>query len=221
MLEFVIVFPVMLVLIFSCVQFALLLIAKQVVHYAAFCGARAAMVSVCETGGPTVNNDSWPQPDPQLAYAGLDAANCLGTSIGAGLNGLARSEAEWVACKVAANVCQSMVVASELNPAEIAEAKALIEQKTRAVVSHVVPLTVSATVEHDFALVVPIIGPILAWGMNPWDSKSPWRVTTADATGNRWPPFPHIRLTETVVLPKPYQTYIAAGNWQNPGGPAW
>lgn len=44
MLEFVIAFPVILVLIFACIQFAHIWIAKMVTHYAAFCAARSALV---------------------------------------------------------------------------------------------------------------------------------------------------------------------------------
>ena len=52
MLEFVIAFPVILVLIFACVQFAHIWIAKMVTHYAAFCAARTALVChVSEYGG--------------------------------------------------------------------------------------------------------------------------------------------------------------------------
>ena len=44
MLEFVIAFPVILVLMLACIQFAHLWVARQVVHYAAYCAARAALV---------------------------------------------------------------------------------------------------------------------------------------------------------------------------------
>ena len=48
MLEFVLAFPLILTLILACMQFAHIWMAKQVVHYAAFCAARAALV--CEAG---------------------------------------------------------------------------------------------------------------------------------------------------------------------------
>ena len=46
MLEFIIAFPLILTLIMACMQFAHIWMGKQVVHYAAFCAARAALV--CE-----------------------------------------------------------------------------------------------------------------------------------------------------------------------------
>ncbi|MEI8039855.1 MAG: TadE family protein [Verrucomicrobiota bacterium] len=47
MLEFVIAFPIVLVLVFACIQFTHIWTARMVVHYAAFCAARSALV--CHT----------------------------------------------------------------------------------------------------------------------------------------------------------------------------
>jgi TadE-like protein len=44
MLEFVIAFPLVLVLMFACIQFSEIWIARMVVHYGAFCAARSALV---------------------------------------------------------------------------------------------------------------------------------------------------------------------------------
>ena len=46
MLEFVLAFPLILTLMLACMQFSHIWMAKQVVHYAAFCAARATLV--CE-----------------------------------------------------------------------------------------------------------------------------------------------------------------------------
>ena len=43
MLEFVLAFPLILTLMLACMQFAHMWMAKQVVHYAAYCAARAAL----------------------------------------------------------------------------------------------------------------------------------------------------------------------------------
>ena len=48
MVEFAIVFPVLFLFFLAIIQTALVMTAKQVVHYAAFCGARAAMVGYDE-----------------------------------------------------------------------------------------------------------------------------------------------------------------------------
>lgn len=213
MLEFVLGFPIVLVLMLACIQIAHLYIAKQVVHYAAFCAARAALVTVCGTTGPSTANDSWPTGG-QLGYTGLANNNSQGSSIAAGRGGRARSEAEWVACKAAASVCATIATWDLQSPADV-------DQKTRATVSYAAaqPWNVEVTVEHDFALIVPLVGPLLGWGVNPWDATQPWAVQRQDETQNRWGVFPHIRLAETVILPKPYETIIAAGNWASGG--AW
>lgn len=202
MLEFVIAFPVMLVLFFFCIQLALLWIGKQVVHYAAFCAARAGLVTVCHTEGPSGTHESWPRRE-QLGYRGFDFA--AKRSIAGRRGGYAQSEAEWAGCQAAARVCSLLAGDAATN-------------KTRTIVTFD-PATwnVRATTEHDFALTVPIVGAIIAWGMNPWDQQRPWATRDSDATGNAWPVFPHIRLTETILLPKPYHTIIAAGNWRTTG----
>lgn len=225
MLEFVIAFPIVFTLILAVVQIAHIWVARLVVHYAAYCGARAALVHVCEESGPSVHNDSWPRRS-ELGHEGLDAAYCNGDSIADGLNGLASSEAEWTANKAAAVVCSWSVMggSDDANTSipgwgDIPGSDAA-SRKTRAVVEFD-PDTwnVEATVEHDFALITPIVGPMIAWGMNPWDKNRPWAVTNSDITGNVHADmdlvrYPHIRLKETVWLPKPYRTVIAARNWQ-------
>jgi Flp pilus assembly protein TadG len=48
MLEFVIAFPLVLVMAFACIQFSQIWIARMVVHYGAYCAARSALV--CKDG---------------------------------------------------------------------------------------------------------------------------------------------------------------------------
>ena len=48
MLEFVIAFPLVLVMVFACIQFSQIWIARMVVHYGAYCAARSALV--CKDG---------------------------------------------------------------------------------------------------------------------------------------------------------------------------
>ena len=227
MMEFVIAFPLLVVLMLGIFQFAQIWSARQVVHYAAFCAARAALVTVCGPGGGSGPSSHWPRSQ-DLPYAGLAAQFCQ-NSIAAtranGVPGFARTEAEWAGNKAAAQVCSWIVMgsSSSLSNQNLSIPKwgsvpgsGSAERKTRAVVEQTSDWNIRATVEHDFALITPIVGPMIAWGLDPWSAKNPWLVTTKDVTGDVHAglddvPYPHIRLTETVWLPKPYQTIISAG----------
>ncbi len=217
MLEFVIAFPVVLVLMLACIQIAHLLIARQVVHYAAFCAARSALVTVCNTGGPTVDNDSWPTSG-ELREAGQR------------FRVPPTSEAELWACKAAAQVCAWISMGDRGDEPSVnipdwgdIPQSGAAERKTQAYVT-VANWNVRADVEHDFALVVPIVGPIMAWGLNPWSETQAWgtdgnMVAAESQIGDRHRfedfPYPHVRLSETTWLSKPYVTVIAAGNPAN------
>lgn len=228
MLEFVLAFPVVLVLILACIQIAHIWMARLVVHYAAYCAARAALVTVCDAGSHAADNDSWPL-STELPYRGLQPQFCQNGSIGQGRNGYARTEAEWAACRAAAQVCAWIVLgnaateAQEMIPGwgEISGSGAAA-RKTRAIISND-NWNVQATVEHDFALIVPLVGPIMAWGLDPWDADNQWAMLNSrDITMNVHNgidsvAYPHVRLTETVWLSKPYHTVIAAGNWSTAG----
>ena len=223
MLEFALAFPVILVLMLGCVQFAHLWVARVVVHYAAYCAARAALVTVCGEEGPSKANDSWPTRQ-EMYYDGFQQNYCKNGSIGLGRDGLANSEAEWAANKAASEICAWAVMGAEGtgNDMQIPNwgkipATDAAERKTRATIE-VKGWNVIATVEHDFGLIAPIVGMMIAWGMNPWDETNPWRIQTQDVTldvhkGIDLVPYPHIRLTETVSMPKPYKTDIATGDW--------
>ena len=225
MLEFALAFPIVLVLILGCVQFAHLWVARVVVHYAAYCAARAALVTVCDESGPSKSNDSWPTRQ-ELPYDGFQQMYCKNDSIGLGRDGFANSEAEWAANQAASEVCAWVVMGAEtVSPSDdllipnwgrIPGTDAAV-RKTRATIG-VQGWNVIATVEHDFALIVPFVGLMIGWGMNPWDESDPWHIQTKDMTmdvhkGIDLVPYPHIRLTETVLMPKPYKTDIAAGDW--------
>jgi len=64
---------------------------------------------------------------------------------------------------------------------------------------------------------------MIGWAMNPWEWEAEQRYVQQpfDATGNigknDYVFFPHIRFTESVVLPKPYVTMskmgIPASGW--------
>ncbi len=93
-----------------------------------------------------------------------------------------------------------------------------VGRKTRATVTER-PWNVEAVVEHDFALIFPIVGPIIGWAVNPWRTGGEWLEQRADPTGNVGAGdlinHPHIRFRERAILPKPYVTIVPSGL---PGG---
>jgi hypothetical protein len=225
MLEFTMALPLLLLLLFGCVQFAQLWMARLMTNYAAFCAARAALVTVVDEAGPSSSNDSWPTQQ-ELPYEGLkDPFTKLG-SIGLGMQGFAKSEAQWAGSKAAQQVCAWTILGGSgltLNDMNIPgwgkiPGTDASERKVRTVVKFS-NWNVEATVENDFALIMPVIGPVIAWGVNPWDEEKPWAEQTKDPTDDAHrfldkSPYPHIRITAKVTLPKPYRTIIAAGNWK-------
>mgnify|MGYP000934645556 CR=1 FL=1 len=174
MLEFVLAFPVILTLILACMQFAHMWMARQVVQYAAFCDARAALV--CE-------NDI-----SRYQSAGQQAAEQV---------------CAWIVLGKNAGEQDKKVPGWGAIPGSGA-----VKRKTSVRVEQVGRWNVKATVAHDFALVFPLVGPMIGWGTDPWARSQRYLEQHADATGNigagdmvKWP---HVRFTETAVLTKPY-----------------
>lgn len=158
MLEFVIAFPLVLVLMFACIQFSEIWIARMVVHYGAFCAARSALV--CKDNSE-YNNGAPAQAAAQVCALlqqpwGLQSGNRNSTQV-------------------------------DGSPA----------------------WNVTATHTYTLSLITPIVGQIIAWGMNPWDDQTPW-ATTIDGHIDSLD-YPTIILTEKVILPKPYKTMVNAG----------
>ena len=90
-----------------------------------------------------------------------------------------------------------------------------VHRKTRVRVEKVGRWNVRATVENDFALIFPLVGPMIGWGVNPWAQGAEYTEQHADETGNigdsETVRYPHVRFTEVVVLPKPYVTLPRMG----------
>lgn len=188
MLEFVLAFPLILTLIMGCMQFAHLWMGRQVVHYAAFCAARAALV--CEEG--------------EWQNAGKQAAEQVCAWV---VNGMSAGEVDkqvpgW------GDISGSGGVA----------------RKTKVTIEKYGQWNVKATVEHDFALIMPIAGPMIGWLCNPWEgegSGNEYLEQQADQTGNVGDAdmirYAHVRFKETVYMSKPYVTLpkmgIPAGGW--------
>ncbi len=171
MLEFVLCFPLILTLILGAAQFGHIWMARQVVSYAAYAAARAALVA--EEG--------------EYEEAGRQAAEqvCAWISVGQAAGEAERPIPGW---------------------GEIPGSGAA-DRKTQVTVEQLDDWNIKATVSFDLALVMPIAGAVIGWGVNPLQ----WEERRADATGDRHRhrdsvQYPHIRFEETVVLAKPYRT---------------
>ena len=179
MLEFVLAFPLVLTLILACMQFSHMWMAKQVVHYAAFCAARAALV--CQQG--------------EYQQAGQQAAEQV---------------CAWIVHGHASGEPDKKVPGWGVIPDSGGVAR-----KTKVRIENVGRWNVRATVTHDFALLFPLVGPMIGWGMNPWAQSQRYEERHADNTGNIGDAdvvrYPHVRFTEVVVLPKPYVTVANTG----------
>lgn len=87
-------------------------------------------------------------------------------------------------------------------------------RKTEAILSqHPDAWNITATVEHDFALIVPVVGAMIGRGLTLWGDGA--LQETPDPTGDMYMAtdavnYPHIRLNATVILPKPYRTVVRA-----------
>ena len=173
MLEFVLSFPIVLSLLLACIQFSHIWLARQVVHYSAYCAARATLVSHKGEYQPVAERAA------EVVCAWIVKGHSAGESdrVVPGWGGIPGSGAA--------------------------------KRKTRVEIDDS-GWNVSATVEHQFALIVPIAGPMIGWAVNPWRENSEWLETKADETGNVGDAdilrHPHILFTETVSLPKPYVT---------------
>lgn len=186
-MEFVLAFPLVLTLLLGCMQIAHLWLARQVVQYAAFCAARAALVSRMES--------------EEYKEAGRQAAE---------------QACAWIVVGQAAGEPEKRIPGWGTIPGTGA-----IGRKTKVTVEKLGSWNVKATVQFDFALVMPIAGPIIGWLVNPWQYGNEWTEQRADATGDahRYADsiqYPHVRFEETVTLSKPYVTLPAMG--LPPGG---
>jgi len=172
MLEFVLAFPLILTLMLGCMQFAHIWMAKQVVHYSAFCAARAALV--CHDG--------------ERKAAAQQAAEQV---------------CAWIAEGTTGGESDKRIPGWGEIPGSGGA-----RRKTRVRIEDVGRWNVKATVEHDFALIFPIAGPMIGWLVNPWADGKEWLEQRADDTGNVGSADlirqAHLRFKEVVVLPRPY-----------------
>ena len=185
MLEFVMAFPLILTLMMACMQFAHIWMAKQVVHYAAFCAARSTLV--CTKGE---RNAAAKQAAEQVCA--------------------------WVVRGMTAGESDKQVPGWGEMPGSGG-----VTRKTQVEITDVGNWNVQAKVTFDFALIMPIAGPMIGWLTNPWDSGNEYTEQRADDTGNIGDAdlirYPHVQFMETVVMSKPYVTLpdsgIPSGGW--------
>jgi hypothetical protein len=187
MLEFVLAFPLVLLLILGSIQIAHIWVARMVVHYAAYSAARAALV--CHTSEYSSFSDGSPH-GPERAAERVTA---------------------WVVMGERPAETDVTVPGWGDIPGSGAAGR-----KTRCEVVESEPWNVKATVQLDFALIVPIAGPLIGWSVHPF----PWfeggttgpplaRDVTVGAGDEVL--YPEIELEESVSLSKPYVTVTEAG----------
>ena len=192
MLEFVLAFPLVLTLIFGCMQLAHIWMGKQVVHYAAYAAARAALVC---TEDEFLGERP---PAPQQA---------------------AEQVCAWVVNGMTAGEVDKQIPGWGQIPGSGG-----VKRKTKVTVEKAGSWNIKAVVEHDYALIMPIAGPMIGWLCNPWEGEGSgleYVEQRADDSGNIGDAdlirYPHLRFTETVYLPKPYVTLprmgIPSGGW--------
>jgi len=143
-----------------------------VVHYSAFCAARAALV--CHSG-----------------------------ERGAAAQQAAEQACAWIAEGTTGGESDKRIPGWGEIPGSGG-----VSRKTRVRVEDVGRWNVKGTVEHDFALIFPIAGPMIGWLVNPWADGREWLEQRAADTGNVGSADlirqAHLRFKEVAVLPRPY-----------------
>lgn len=223
LMEYVIILPLYFLVLMGVAQFAHLWVAKHVTHYAAYSGARSALVHAdlpLSASGP--NHDSLPTAG-SFGHRGLDERYKVDprgfrTVI---MPDSPRTEVEHAANQVATRIC-AWVSAAGATEAGYAtpwgdiRGSASMDRKVRASVDYT-DWVMEVTVEHDFPMIFPIVGPAIGWLVDPFNPDATWEAREdVDSTNNAHMDedsvgYPHLRLTETVRIPKPNQTIIAAG----------
>lgn len=189
MLETVFVFPLLFTLIMGIGQFAHILLAREMVAYAAFAAARAAlpMSDTADNGAPS-----------ETQIAALQAAKQICAVITLGSEG---SEGA------------SIIQLPWLGPIAGSEA---LTQKLRVSTEHVPNVYERVTVSMDFPLVFPVAGNLIGGVSNLLDPAQPAGTTAPDKVvwSHRYNSGffnPHLTITETAVAAKPF-TVVTRNN---------
>ena len=198
MMEFVLVMPLLFVMIMGVLQIAHIWMARQVVHYAAYCAARSTL---------TANTKVF--SDQAVAYNAAYRV-CAWIAFDDTADGSAQEVTEipgWGKIPFSSSVKKRTRVYTGITDLPYAAALKHSPWQTRAVV------------EFDFALLMPVAGQMMSY-LAKQDAGSVAGQIRSGAIGVRpgvgWSgqeekknyPYPYITLKEMCVLPKPYNTAI-------------
>lgn len=183
LLEFVFGFPLVLMLIMAVFQFAQIEIARLVVHYAAYCGARAALV----------HQDGTAEAATAAARAAERVCAWITFDDDPAAPGTAIVVPGWGA-----------VPSSEATARKTVTTCTLVTDPASAV---------RVQVTHRLSLLAPLVGPMIAQGLQLWsprpDGNADMYTTDWELPANLL--YPSLAIPASCLLPKPFRTLHATG----------
>jgi len=198
MMEFVLVMPLLFVMIMGVLQVAHIWMARQVVHYAAYCAARSTL-----TANHTLFRDQPVATDAALRVCAWIAFDDEG-------DGDAQDVTEipgWGKIPFSESVKKRTRVYTGYTDTDYMGMMGTCQWQTRAVV------------EFDFALLMPVAGQMMSYLKKPSADEVAQQIrggVIAVKPGMGWTgqeekknySYPYITLKEMCILPKPYSTAI-------------
>jgi len=181
-MEFLFGFPLILILMMAIFQFAQLEIARLVVHYAAYCGARAALVhheteaslvvqKVAERVCAWITFDDYPD----------DGGGTASPIVIPGWGNIPNSEAT-----VRKTTSTYTYLSSEM--------------------------AVKVQVKHKLSLLAPVIGPMIVEGLQWWNPQPDGNAEMFTTDGTvRTSLYPSLEIPATCIMTKPYKTIHCTG----------
>jgi len=197
MMEFVLVMPLLFVMIMGVLQIAHIWMARQVVHYAAYCAARSTL-----TANHDLLRDQGVATDAALRVCAWIAFDDEG---GAGQD--VTEIPGWGTIPFSGSVKKRTRVVTGYTDSEYMGMMGACPWQTRAVV------------EFDFALLMPVAGQMMSYLVKPSGDAVAQQIRAgiiAVKPGMGWTgqeekknyAYPYITLKEICILPKPYSTAI-------------
>jgi hypothetical protein len=197
MMEFVLVMPLLFVMIMGVLQVAHIWMARQVVHYAAYCAARSTL-----TANHDLMRDQSVATDAALRVCAWIAFDDDG---GAGQD--VTEIPGWGTIPFSGSVKKRTRVVTGYTDSEYMGMIGACPWQTRAVV------------EFDFALLMPVAGQMMSYLVKPSGDAVAQQIRAgiiAVKPGMGWTgqeekknySYPYITLKEMCILPKPYSTAI-------------
>jgi hypothetical protein len=199
MMEFVLVMPLLFVMIMGVLQVAHIWMARQVVHYAAYCAARSTL-----TANHELMKDQGVATDAALRVCAWIAFDDEGGG------GSAQDVTEipgWGTIPFSGSVKKRTRVVTGNTDSEYTGMMGACPWQTRAVV------------EFDFPLLMPVAGQMMSYLVKPSGAEVAQQIRAgiiAVKPGMGWTgqeekknySYPYITLKEMCILPKPYSTAI-------------